>query len=209
MPTALQVTISAKKGKKMPNWCENVLEMTCSSKQTLETLQNAFMNNKLLDYLVPMPEGLKDPDEYFAEPEERSRIEEENIKKYGFRDWWHWAVENWGTKWDVSPSGENENDYPITANNDGTFSLWINFDSAWAPPTEALRKLADHGVKFRNMYYEGGVGFCGYTTNENGYMDEGSYMLDEEHEDIPEVILETFCIDRDSLQPVDNTESKM
>jgi hypothetical protein len=59
------------------------------------------------------------------------------------------------------------------------------------------------------MYYEGGVGFCGYTTNENGYMDEGSYMLDEEHENIPEVILETFCIDRDSLQPVDNTESKM
>ena len=170
----------------MPNWCENTLKMTCSDKQTLEALKDAFMNGKFLNYLIPMPEGLRDADQYFPQPEDRLKTEEENIRKYGVRDWWHWAVKNWGTKWDVAPSTENDNDYPIVANDDNTFSLCLNFESAWGPPRGALKKLADHGVKFKNMYYEEGVGFSGeysggihgYTTNENGYMDETSCILD-------------------------------
>ncbi|NBV83102.1 hypothetical protein EBR57_03150 [bacterium] len=190
----------------MPNWCENVLTMTCSNKQTLETLQDAFMNRKFLNYLIPMPEGLQDSGSFLygaPDNENRVKIEKENIEKYGFRDWYHWATQNWGTKWDVGASTDNKDNYPIVANDDGTFSLSLDFDSAWSPPSEALMQLTDHDVIFKNLYYEGGVGYCGYMTNENGYIHDVSFMLDGEREGIPEMILEQFSIDREEFT-IDN-----
>lgn len=43
----------------MPNWCFNNLVLYSNNKDTLESIRKVFCEDKLLDYLVPMPEGLK------------------------------------------------------------------------------------------------------------------------------------------------------
>jgi hypothetical protein len=70
--------------------------------------------------------------------------------------WWNWRVANWGTKWEVSAE--------IVSHSvaDG----WINlaFDSAWAPPLEALYawEAADSKSRSFNIrYIEWGMAFCG------------------------------------------------
>ncbi len=51
-----------------------------------------------------------------------------NIKEYGFPDWYDWRVENWGTKWDASQIDCNENS--------------ITFNTAWSSPSKILIALS-------------------------------------------------------------------
>jgi hypothetical protein len=53
----------------------------------------------------------------------------DNIKNYGCKDWYDWAVKNWGTKWNSS-DGIYEN---------GTLS----FQTAWSLPEPVLVKLSE------------------------------------------------------------------
>lgn len=88
----------------------------------------------------------------------------EAIKPIG--DWeYGTAVEAWGTKWDVSTEG-----LEYTDNGDGTSSITGWFDSAWAPPLEALDSLAADwdGAYIECKYYEGGMDFIGVWDSEGG-----------------------------------------
>ena len=151
----------------MPNWCSNNLELHSENKSKLEELRNEFVNQRLLNYLIPMPEELKKQDTDSLPKEERAKLEKENTTKYGSKDWWYWACKNWGTKWDVGPEGRDESSFPITK--DGTkYSMSVEFDSAWSPPRNAINTLTNHAVDFKLTYYEGAVGFCGFISNNDG-----------------------------------------
>ena len=76
-----------------------------------------------------------------------------------------WCVSNWGTKWDVG--GDNGYIRP----NPNT--LKISFDSAWAPPLEAYRKMEELGFEVKAMYYEPGMAFAGLY--EDGFDDYYEY----------------------------------
>ena len=39
--------------------------------------------------------------------------------------WYHWCIENWGTKWDADILGLEVQDYD---------TLEISFNTAWSPP---------------------------------------------------------------------------
>ena len=97
----------------MPNWCFNNLLLYSNNEDTLENIRKAFCEDKLLDYLLPMPEGLKNQGIDSLSKEEREALEQKNIEQYGSRDWYYWANKNWGTKWDVgaedSKAYENHN----------------------------------------------------------------------------------------------------
>ena len=107
----------------MPNWCENQVIVT--GDETDEVIKFFNESENFLNDLVPRPEDVK--------------------------DWYHWNIDNWGTKWEVS----REDTY-ITGN-------VVMFQSAWSPVSvgvyEELVKRFD--VEVQVYYYEPGVGFAG------------------------------------------------
>ena len=100
-------------------------------------------------------------------------------------NWYDWNIQNWGTKWEaglIDWEREDEN------------TIWISFDSAWAPPVNAYEKLEALGFSVRAYYYESGMGFAGiYEDGIDDYYElQGN--ADEIENTIPEALDEMFCI---------------
>lgn len=125
----------------MPNWCNNSFSITGNTesiKDLWEAAQTAGPDGDfgLLNAIAPIGEW-----------------------EYGK------AVDNWGTKWDVSDEGLEFIDH-----GDGTASISGWFDSAWAPPIAAYEQLADDfdSCVIECSYYEPGMDFGGFWSSENG-----------------------------------------
>lgn len=56
------------------------------------------------------------------------------IKAYGAADWYQWAVNNWGTKWNSYGQEEPR----LTAR-----ALHYSFETAWGDPRPVIEKLAE------------------------------------------------------------------
>jgi hypothetical protein len=63
----------------MPNWCYNNLSVYSDNKEKLEEVRKAFCEDRLLDYLVPMPEDLKNQGFDSLSEKEQERLEQHNI----------------------------------------------------------------------------------------------------------------------------------
>ena len=116
-----------------------------------------------------------------------------NIKQFGHKDWYSFCIANWGTKWDVG--GDDYGTPTITE--DG--KMIAGFDSAWAPPTNAMEKLAAMGFTVKLYYYEPGMCFAGiWEGNEDysndDYYEYGDMSSDEVAATLPEELNEMFCI---------------
>jgi hypothetical protein len=138
----------------MPNWCYNSVTLSHEDKTKIDALEAELQkeNAEPFNHLCPRP----------AEEEE---------------NWYGWNVNNWGTKWDVSPHDwERETDNII----------YINFDSAWSPPINLYEFLESEGWTVSAKYHEPGMGFVG--AYQDGYDDY--YELDwtdrESLENLPE-----------------------
>jgi hypothetical protein len=109
----------------------------------------------LLQFMYPMPQELKDTT---ADGSENKDM----IKKYGHSDWYSWATDNWGTKWDVNEFyGVDRQEI-----SDDESTISFAFSSAWAPPTGAYQEFVDkHPVSLEAKYYEGGCDFMGIWDN--------------------------------------------
>jgi hypothetical protein len=98
-----------------------------------------------------------------------------------------WCVSNWGTKWDVG--GDNGYIRP----NPNT--LKISFESAWAPPTEAYRKMEELGFEVKAMYYEPGMAFAGlYEDGFDDYYEYSDMNAAEVSDTLPVELDEEFGI---------------
>lgn len=155
----------------MPNWCENTLTVSGydNPKQFKKFVSLALKNPKkenenstpeypLLSNLVPMPKELEN-----TESPNRKPIEEQQplIEKYGFSNWYDWAVGTWGTKWDVNAR---------TNYTEGDEEIIFDFDSAWSPPIEWLEKVCKQfpELDFKLKYEESGMGFMGIAVGSQG-----------------------------------------
>lgn len=67
-------------------------------------------------------------------------------------NWYDWNVTNWGTKWEMSL---------IDFNRDDDHTIWISFETAWAPPCALYEYLFEQGIYVEAYYHEGGMAFCG------------------------------------------------
>jgi hypothetical protein len=148
---------------KMPNWCQNVLEVSVKSPEQKEQIRNLLLNGEgefSFNYTVPMPEGLDKVEVTSA------------VRDSGTPNWYDWSIENWGTKWDVS-----ECDIADTSDRSCSFS----FDTAWSPAeawvAETSKLLPD--AEFALFYVELGMEFSGKATYVNGVM-----VADEHYDDI-------------------------
>ena len=128
----------------MPNWCENKLVVRGEKKDMAKflkvinekvTLSDANRLQDILNAFIPIPSNVS--------------------------DWYHWNIDNWGTKWDVECYEEAriDDDY-----------VELSFDSAWAPPVVWLEKVAKKypKLKFSLKYNEPGMCFMGCAKGSNG-----------------------------------------
>ena len=147
----------------MPNWCNNNVEISGPNKiiDQIEKIVDESKNTEgqgLLDWMKPMPKELRETQ---ADGTERKDF----IKKYGHSDWYGWANENWGTKWDISSEF-----YSVDRQYHNRVStIRFGFDSAWAPPLTAFADWLDKNedCSLKCWYYEPGCDFAGEWDNHD------------------------------------------
>ena len=145
----------------MPNWCSNSITLRGSSQAKVQRLADAFREGKFCSAAIPIPEELQNPDtgSYGGDnAEEKDRLRESLVAKYGFSGWYDFCTNRWGTKWDVG------DEHSIEMNDDG-LGFRATFDSAWAPPTGVYEQLVEDGFEVVATYYESGMGFIGRWDN--------------------------------------------
>lgn len=140
----------------MPNWCYNSATLYNEDKTKIDELEQELSkeDSQVLNYLRPNPSGEWD---------------------------YNWSVENWGTKWDVTPQDwERQDDNTIV----------MHFDSAWAPPTVIYEFLTEEGWSVRAYYHEPGMVFIG--KYEDGFDDYYEYDITDREsvENLPEDLID-------------------
>jgi hypothetical protein len=166
----------------MPNWCSNTLYV--KGKGVKDFADKCLINGELtFETLHPTPQELLDqssPNMYRGDSEDERNAHAEHVKmlkdKYGFEDWYHWRIFNWGTKWNADDSYVSESDDNM---------LIVSFNTAWSPPCNWLAKVGPMfpDLEFRLEYMEEGMGFCGVTTYDSyhGFHDhEGELSYEDE-----------------------------
>ena len=106
----------------MPNWTENNVLFVGKKKQ-LKTLKN-MLKSKDNDFdfnnIVPMPKNIY-----------RGSLGTVEEEKYGKNNWYHWSIDNWGTKWNSVDTRVEENGSTLS----------YNFMTAWDCPREIVNAL--------------------------------------------------------------------
>ena len=175
----------------MPNWCNNTLELAHEDPAMLERARVAFNEGKLCNEFVPVPESLQITAGFLGDGEEQRKLEEQekiNFAEHGYKNWYDWCVNEWGTKWDVGGDG-------MTAEPENG-RLIMSFDSAWSPPVAFYEKMLDLGFSVRAYYYEGGMCFAGVWEDgiDDFYDLSECANADEAEETLPSVLDEMCCI---------------
>lgn len=175
----------------MPNHCTNTLNIKGAS-HVINTLERAAETGQLLNQIKPMPPELLDtPKGYFADTEKQRDMErkgQENLQKYGYRDWYDFAVAEWGTKWDIY-------DFDVVRLSDN--SLRIVFSTAWAPPIEAYTYLQDMVSidEFIATWFEPGCCFIGFMHSDGSTLEISIDEFTEQWYDdnIPPLLMDEYA----------------
>lgn len=189
----------------MPNHCTNLL--SCTSGKTIGEIIKPYLTNdgKNIDFnkILPMPEGIlktcnassieeitkeRTPEEIEARQKEHDELCEQNLKDYGYKDWYDWSVAVWDTKWDA---------YSCYTFEDESLALEdihdIGFQTAWSPPINVIRQLAKlTGESLRMSYYDEGWMFGGeYLVDADGSESDNCY---NDIDDCPEHLKEELDV---------------
>jgi hypothetical protein len=163
----------------MPNWCDNEMTISHADKAMIEKAKLSWNSGKFLSSLIPIPEELMNTVAGFVGGDEQKELEKKqkaNLEKYGYANWYDYAVNEWGTKWDFGYNQDEGNE--IFEEDDHIFS--VSFLSAWSPPIQAYDKLQQLGFRIHAYYFEGGMGFAGeYENGEDRYYNNWRSAPDE------------------------------
>lgn len=144
----------------MPNWCGNKVTFTGSPdliNQVIEKAQTGLFNG-----FVPMPTALLDAEA----PNTPEAVASANMAEFSFPNWYAFAHEKWGTKWDVQGQDVQVFNHENLAIDKSRVSL--RFDTAWTPPVRFFEALSELGLTVEAFYAEEGMGFAGCYTTEKG-----------------------------------------
>lgn len=176
----------------MPNYCSNTLTLTHDDPAMIARAHDALERGELLQEFIPVPQELKDTmaGAYGDADKQRTLEQQEadNLRKFGYKNWYDYCVGEWGTKWDVGEQGCS------TVVNDG-HTVHANFESAWAPPVDAYSKLLDLGFGVTGYYYEPGMCFAGVWDNgDDDYYELGGMSSKQVAATLPQELDDCFEI---------------
>lgn len=99
----------------------------------------------------------------------------DNIKDYGFPNWYDWRIENWGTKWNV--------DDEVSVIDIDEDNYEIRFDTAWSLPYGIMLKFSELCNDNEFHWEFQNEDFDGYHTlsKENGKIIDNVTGYDEEY----------------------------
>ena len=140
----------------MPNHCNQTVTFKGPAK-IINPLYGSVLTGTLCQTVTPMPFELK----YTSSPSDSP-------------NWYNWANDNWGTKWDIADpvvlekSWEKESELWVSKGEASfTFECW----TAWAPPFPVWEELINkHQIKINASY-----------TDEGGFF-EGTFVDGERKE---------------------------
>jgi len=176
----------------MPNWCNNTVTLEHDDPAMIARAKASFADGRFLAEFIPVPESLQIVAGCAGShnsPEQIALVEaeENNIKAHGYKNWYDYCVNEWGTKWDVGGGDGSINDF------EG--GIIISFESAWAPPIGAYEKLLDMGFRVLAMYYEPGMAFAGvWEDGVDDYYEYGGMDSKQIAEELPSALDEAFGI---------------
>lgn len=181
-----KVLIKIVGGIKMPNWCNNSLEVNGPAAE-LERLKKLVQGeDTALDFnkVIPYPKDWATADKAHHQVEKDRDAE---AKKQGYTSFYDmpnkkrelvakqlpdvpdgynhggydWCHKNWGTKWNVDADIQGETKEGV---------IYFGFDSAWAPPEPVVKKLGTLFPKlnFLLKYSEPGMCFEGVLEIKKG-----------------------------------------
>lgn len=163
----------------MPNWNNNLITLTAKTdeaKKQLHTfidkhviaIRERNWNESILeidnDSIIPKPDGIvklmdmgqilqgnnefKTNPDYDKEAEEKQR--EQNLKDYGYADWYDFCNKEWGSKWGFCHTAFNntygetiETKDDLHANLESTGEIDIKTDCAWGPAVGLMKKICE------------------------------------------------------------------
>lgn len=163
----------------MPNWCNNFATFTHANPEMIARLIKGFKGDGLFSEFDPCPKDLKETFAgHYGNPEKDAELavkQQENVKKYGAKDWYEWQVSNWGTKWDVAESDNSGVTARIVEQSDDGKTVKLGFDTAWSPPLRFYELLTgEFDFHVEAYYYESGCAFCGYWSSDG---DDDTYEI--------------------------------
>jgi Ferredoxin-like domain in Api92-like protein len=142
----------------MPNWTSNKIEVEGPADQLRVFLDAIKGENGVLDFnsLIPMPSLLRHTNSgtntidgvavhsWYVEQEADyangvkeiarrfTQAEEDELNQIGYRSWYEWSIQHWGTKW-------NACDPEII--DEGSYRIDITFNTAWSAPMPIFKAL--------------------------------------------------------------------
>jgi hypothetical protein len=178
----------------MPNWCDNVVTFEHNDPVMICRVVTGYTGEGLMKEFHPIPDDLVNTmaGSYGADDARQAELEQReqaNLAEYGYKNWYDWAVANWGTKWDFTSRDNGE----AAVSDDGR-SVQLSFNTAWSPPIAFYQRMEELGFKVNAFYFESGMGFCGrYSEGMDDYH-EITGNSDWVEENIPWEIDEQFNI---------------
>ena len=187
----------------MPNWCNNGITLRHADPQMIERVLTG--REGLLMEFLPTPAPLLDTTAgSFGDSEKQRELEqlqEDNIRAYGFKDWYDWNIHNWGTKWDFALDNLERQD-PNTVS--------AAFDSAWSPPITAYERLLELGFEIEAFYYEPGMCFVGkWVDGEDECFEYGGQTSETVRDYIGEELDDYFGISEEMEQYEDEENQEI
>jgi hypothetical protein len=124
----------------MPNWVSTTLTVR-GSEEEIKRFKDGIKDSRILESYVPCPTELHETVAGSVgtdKAEEHRKQQESNIAKYGHKDWYDWAYDNWGTKWGDCDTEISE---PM-AFSDGSWEVQARYMTAWGPADAGFLKVS-------------------------------------------------------------------
>jgi len=208
----------------MPNWCTQYGEVRGSNKelkrfidairveQTDEwkSLPEHSRSDWSLNQLFPIPDELHETVSGFmgrdedgnpnAEQIALEKQQAKNLAKYGHKDWYDWANENWDTKWGACNVEFDENSFFEGE----CSSIVLSWESAWSPAVGLIKNISAQFPQliFGMHFTEEANFFAGFMVFHKGeIVAEGDHEMQgqPEYDDDDENYDEKFSEWNDSL----------
>ena len=155
----------------MPNWCYNRVQLSDNgdNKEQFDRLCKILDGDNPFNEIYPRPDFSKIPNDKGELPKKEVHKNDKGEivwETFNFPDgknddrWYHWCIDNWGTKWDMCDK--------CTADIDEESGYAeFGFNTAWGPASGIYEKITedfpDVGISW--FYDEPGCEIAGYLPN--------------------------------------------